>query len=60
MKTEFSGCIRNLQLNDKEFVDAKEVGSSKCGSFIENGIYIGENGGYAVLDKEFTVFLNFL
>ncbi|CAJ0584396.1 unnamed protein product, partial [Mesorhabditis spiculigera] len=56
IRTEFSGCLRDLKLNDKKLdAEAKEIGTVPCDQFQESGMFFGDAGGYAIISKEFTV-----
>uniref|UniRef100_A0A1I7XHB3 Laminin EGF-like domain-containing protein n=1 Tax=Heterorhabditis bacteriophora TaxID=37862 RepID=A0A1I7XHB3_HETBA len=56
VKTEFGGCIRELSLNDKKFEgEVKSYNVVPCNTYVENGLYFGAEGGYAILKKEFQV-----
>ncbi|CAJ0953978.1 unnamed protein product, partial [Mesorhabditis belari] len=56
IRSEFSGCLRELKLNDKKFdSEAEEHGVVPCSHYQESGMFFGDAGGYAIVNKEFTV-----
>jgi laminin alpha 3/5 len=59
--SEFSGCLRDLRLNDESYDAASadvKVGVVPCSQLTEEGIFFAKDGGYAMLpefmsDKQF-------
>ncbi|VBB28863.1 unnamed protein product [Acanthocheilonema viteae] len=55
-KSVFGGCLRDFKLNEMKFdVPPAEIGTVPCNQYTEEGLYFGENGGYAILNKNLKV-----
>lgn len=55
-KSVFGGCLRDFKLNEMKFdVPPVEIGTVPCSQYIEEGLYFGENAGYAILNKNLKV-----
>jgi laminin alpha 3/5 len=53
---EFSGCLRDLSLNDESYDEDSadnKIGVVPCSQLTEDGIFFAKDGGYAML-PEFT------
>uniref|UniRef100_A0A8R1I6V3 Laminin-like protein epi-1 n=2 Tax=Caenorhabditis japonica TaxID=281687 RepID=A0A8R1I6V3_CAEJA len=55
VRSQFSGCIKDLRLNGKSLENGKEFGTEQCSQFTEEGMYFGKDGGYAIVQKEYEV-----
>lgn len=56
IRTEFSGCLRDIKLNEKKFdADSRKIGTVPCAQFTERGMFFGADGGYAIVNKDFKV-----
>lgn len=52
----FGGCLRDFKLNEMKFdVPPLEIGTVPCSQYIEEGLYFGQSGGYAILNKDLKV-----
>jgi len=54
----FGGCLRDFKLNSVELTEPTilpENGVKPCSETMENGLYFGPDGGYAVLQEQFNV-----
>ncbi|KAM3726093.1 Laminin-like protein [Dirofilaria immitis] len=55
-KSVFGGCLRDFKLNKMKFdVPPAEIGTVPCNQYTEEGLYFGESGGYAILNKNLKV-----
>ncbi|CAD6197231.1 unnamed protein product [Caenorhabditis auriculariae] len=54
-RSQLSGCIRDFRINGKTLEGAKSHGTAQCSRFVEDGIFFGQKGGYAIVKKEFEV-----
>lgn len=55
-KSAFGGCLRDFKLNEMKFdVPPAEIGTVPCSQYIEEGLYFGEESGYAILNKNLKV-----
>uniref|UniRef100_A0A915PQH1 Laminin subunit alpha n=1 Tax=Setaria digitata TaxID=48799 RepID=A0A915PQH1_9BILA len=55
-KSVFGGCLKDFKLNEMKFdVPPAEIGTVPCSQYVEEGLYFGENGGYAILNKNLRV-----
>ncbi|VDO28711.1 unnamed protein product, partial [Onchocerca flexuosa] len=55
-KSVFGGCLKDFKLNEMKFdVPPAEIGTVPCSQYIEEGLYFGENAGYAILNKNLKV-----
>ncbi|OZC11109.1 laminin EGF-like protein [Onchocerca flexuosa] len=55
-KSVFGGCLKDFKLNEMKFdVPPVEIGTVPCSQYIEEGLYFGENAGYAILNKNLKV-----
>lgn len=52
----FGGCLRDFKLNNVELTEPAVLhGVKPCSETMENGLYFGSNGGYAILQEQFNV-----
>lgn len=52
----FGGCLRDFKLNGVELTEPSAMhGVKPCSETMENGLYFGPQGGYAVLQDVFNV-----
>ncbi|VDK75274.1 unnamed protein product [Litomosoides sigmodontis] len=55
-KSVFGGCLRDFKLNEMKFdVPPSEIGTVPCSQYIEEGLYFGEESGYAILNNNLKV-----
>uniref|UniRef100_A0A915JLW9 Laminin G domain-containing protein n=1 Tax=Romanomermis culicivorax TaxID=13658 RepID=A0A915JLW9_ROMCU len=54
--TSFGGCLRDFRLNGHELTDASSShGTRPCTDTVENGLFFGPAGGYAILQEKLNV-----
>uniref|UniRef100_A0A183CAV6 LAM_G_DOMAIN domain-containing protein n=1 Tax=Globodera pallida TaxID=36090 RepID=A0A183CAV6_GLOPA len=60
VKSEFGGCLREFALNDVALEQpVAETDIAQCSQFMEQGVFFGKEGGYAILSPQFVVGMSF-